>query len=388
MQELKLLSKPIKLGKLKLNNRVVMTPMVTGLATFEGEVTDELIERYKRQIMGEQGAVICEPAVVLPSKSPHNLRISDESFVPGLKKLVEEVKAVSDKTKFGIQLVHFLKLSRSGWRQKVEDFTKEDIKTIVQQHVDAARRVAEAGFDFVEIHMAHAYTLASFLSSASNKRKDEYGGPKLENRMRLPIEVYEAVRDELGKKYTIGIRINGDDFVIKGNTLKHTTVIAEKFSELGVDYISVSAGSRWEDAKPPEPGNPPEPFSGYSGQRFCPPAWMPDGVNVHLAEGIREHLRDKGFKTPIITAGKIRTPELAEKILKKKKADIVGLGRALLCDPDWVKKALAGKWDEIVYCTNCMYCMEADERMEKVTCKLWPKESLNAPIPFLPKSKR
>jgi 2,4-dienoyl-CoA reductase-like NADH-dependent reductase (Old Yellow Enzyme family) len=161
--------------------------------------------------------------------------------------------------------------------------------------------------------MAHAYVLSSFLSRA-NKRTDGYGST-LENRLRLPIEVFQAVRKVVGDHYPLGVRINGEDFHIEGNTLAQSSRIARRLAELGADYISVSAGSRFEDAKTPPEGNPPDPMSGYSGHRMSPWFWWPDGTHVYLAEGIRKAVREAGLNTPIVIAGKIREPKHAEEIL-------------------------------------------------------------------------
>ena len=171
-------------------NRIMRTSMVSGLATEDGHVTDNLIARYQREAKGGMGSIVVEAAVVLPSRSSYNLRISDDSFTEKLKGLVDAIRESNSELKLGIQIMHFLKIARSGWRQKVTDFKPEDLPVIVEQHVNAAKRAVQAGFDFIELHMAHAYTLSSFLS-LSNKRTDEYGGP-LKNRMRLPIEVLEA----------------------------------------------------------------------------------------------------------------------------------------------------------------------------------------------------
>jgi len=386
MSYIKLFS-PITLQSgLTFPNRVQRTAMVTGLSTEDGFVTSELKKRYQREAMGGAGSIVVEAAVIIPSKSPYNLRISSDEFIPGLAELVRSIREVNKEIKIGIQIMQHLKLSRSGWRQKVEDFKTDELPQIVENHVSAARRAVEAGFDFIEIHMAHAYVLASFLSMC-NKRTDGYGG-NLRNRMKLPVEVYQAVRNLVGNDYSIGIRINGEDFCIPGNTLAQSVIIAKKFAELGVDYISVSAGSRFEDALSPKPGQPPDPMSGYSGHRMSPWWWWPDGTHVYLAEEIRKAVRKAGFSTPIITAGKIRRPKHAEEILQHEKADIIGLCRAILCDPDWPKKAQESREHEIVRCAACNWCLQADQRYERVTCARWPQGSLHAPAPFLPKMAR
>jgi 2,4-dienoyl-CoA reductase-like NADH-dependent reductase (Old Yellow Enzyme family) len=362
------------------------TSMVSGLATEDGHVTDDLKARYQREAEGGVGSIVVEAAVVLPSRSSYNLRISDDGFTDELKGLVDAIRKANPETKIGIQIMHFLKIARSGWRQRVTDFKPEDLPVIVEQHVNGAKRAIAAGFDFIELHMAHAYTLSSFLSLA-NERTDEYGGP-LKNRMRLPIQVYEAVRQEVGDSYPLGVRINGEDFTIKGTTLLQSTRVAKKLAELGADYISVSAGSRFEDAPTPPPDTPPDPMSGYSGHRMSPDWWFPDMTHVYLSEPIREEVRNGGYDVPIATAGKIRTPKQAEKILEAGKADIIGLCRALLCDPDWPNKAKEERAKDIVTCTACNWCLEADSRMEKVNCSRWPEGNLMAPSPWIKKKAR
>lgn len=375
------LFKPVQFGKLTVPNRIQRTSQVTGLATEDGHVTSDIKERYIREAQGGVGSLVVEAAVVSPSRSSYNLRISDDSFTAELKELFDAIRDCNSETKVGLQIMHFLKISKSGWRQRVTDFTHEDISNIIDLHVQGARRAVEAGFEFIELHMAHAYTLSSFLS-LSNERSDEYGG-SLNNRMRLPIAIYHAVRQQVGADYPLGVRINGEDFTINGTTTLQSTLIAKKFAELGADYISVSAGRRFEDSPPPTPGNFPDPSNGYSGQRMSPAWWFPDMTNLYLAEAIRDAVRKAGFQIPIITAGKIRDPQLAENALESTKADVIGLCRALLCDPDWPVKAKNDQAKEIVTCTACNWCLDADTRKEKVYCSRWPEGAMVAPTPWL-----
>jgi NADPH-dependent glutamate synthase beta subunit-like oxidoreductase/2,4-dienoyl-CoA reductase-like NADH-dependent reductase (Old Yellow Enzyme family) len=363
-----------------LPNRIMSTAAVTRLAAEDGHITPALADRYKRLAKGGLGAMVVEAAVVLPSRSSFNLRVSDDQFIPELRKFTDEIHAVNAEVKIGLQLIHFLKLSRSGWRQKVEDLSHRDIKVIPQQFASGAVRAKAAGFDFVELHMAHFTTLASFLS-LMNKRRDGYGGD-FEGRVKLPGEVILTVRDAVGD-YPVGLRLNGEEFTKEGNTLLQSARIAIRLAKMGVDYISVSAGERFEDAEPPLPNSPPFAGTGYSGYRMSPRWWNPDGVQVYLAEGVRNAIRGAGYDIPVVTAGKIRTPELAEQILSEGRADIIGMARALLCDPDWPLKARQDRGAEIVKCAACGFCSEADERYERVTCIQWPKGASNAPFPWL-----
>jgi NADPH-dependent glutamate synthase beta subunit-like oxidoreductase/2,4-dienoyl-CoA reductase-like NADH-dependent reductase (Old Yellow Enzyme family) len=351
------------------------------LAAENGHVTDAITDRYKRLAQGGLGSMVVEAAVVLPSKSSFNLRVSDDQFIDELKDFVSSIRKVNANVKIGLQLIHFLKLARSGWRQKVEDLKTEEIEVIPEQFGSGALRAKAAGFDFVEIHMAHFTTLASFLSLV-NKRRDDYGGD-FEGRIKLPSEVVLAARHAVGDDFPVGVRMNGEEFTKEGNTLLQSTRVARRLAYLSVDYISVSGGERFEDAELPPSNFPPFAGTGYSGYRMSPRWWNPDGVQVYLAEGVRKAVREAGYDVPIVTAGKIRTPELAEEILDQGRADIIGMARALLADPDWPLKAKADRADEIVKCAACGYCSESDERYETVTCIEWPKGMLNPPSPWL-----
>lgn len=371
---------PINIRGCILPNRIQMTAAVTRLAGEDGHVTKEIKDRYERIAMGGLGSIVVEAAVVLPSRSSFNLRISDDQFIEQLRDFIQGMKKVNPDVKVGVQLIHFLKLSRTGWRQKVEDLKPEEIAVIPQQFASGAARARTAGFDFVELHMSHFTTLASFLS-LRNKREDEYGGD-FEGRIKLPTEVITAARKSVGADYPVGLRMLGEEFIKEGNTLLQSERIARRFASLDIDFISVSAGERFEDADPPLPDMPVFAGTGYSGYRMSPRWWNPDGVQVYLAEGIRKAVKESGYDVAVITAGKIRMPDLAEKILEDGRADIIGMARTLWADPDWPKKAWAGKADEIVKCAACGYCSESDERYETVTCIEWPKGELHPPYPW------
>ncbi|HKZ69881.1 MAG TPA: hypothetical protein VJ020_07365, partial [Anaerolineales bacterium] len=222
------------------------------------------------------------------------------------------------------------------------------------------------------------YTLSSFLS-AKNKRRDEYGGRSLETRLRLPSEVVVRVREMVGPDYPVGIRFDGEECIKGGYGLTDSKYIALRFAQLGADYISISAGGKFEDAIKKE-GEPLYPYTGYSGDRTMPPASYPDGANVYLAEDIKAFVNAHGYRTPLVTTGKIRTPQMAEEILASGKADLVGFARALLADPDWPKKARLGREDTIVRCIYGNICKNLDENFKQVRCgSLWPREYLHAP---------
>lgn len=363
------LFEPYKINeKLQLRNRTILPAIVTRLATDTGEVTDDLLERYELYARGGVGMIVTEAVSVKKQKSGPLLRISDDSFIPGLKTLSERVHAVSD-AKVGPQLIHFLKLSRSGYRQKVEDLPLEEVKEIPRLFSEAAHRARQAGFDMVELHFAHAYTMSSFLSR-HNHRKDDYGG-SLQKRLRLAEEVIAATRKSVGDDFVIGARMNGDEFTLGGNSLKQTRIIATRLAELGLDYLSISAGGKFEDAVQRE-GRALEPYTtGYSGSRAIPPAWAPEKVNVYLCSAIRETLRAEGHDLPVATAARIPRADVAEEILENNEADLVAIARPILCDPYWPNKYQAGRDNDVLKCTYCNKCAELDAAHQKVCCVQW-----------------
>jgi len=365
------LFEPYAIGnKLTLVNRIMVPAIVTRLATVEGNVTDALIERYLLYARGGAGMVMTEAVSVKEQKSGPLLRLNDDHFIPGLKRLTELVHGESD-AKIATQLVHFLKIARSGYRQKVEDLSLNEVNEIPELFASAACRARIAGFDAVELHFAHAYTMSSFLSRY-NQRKDNYGG-SLENRLRLSREVVSATRHAVGEEYVLGVRINGDEFTLGGNTLMQSRVIARCLAELGLDYISISAGGKFEDAIPRH-GESLDPYTGYSGSRTMPPAWMPEKVNVYLASDIKRTLTESGFTTPIVTAGRIPTAQVAETILQQNEADIVAIARPILCDSFWPKKSREGREHEILQCIYCNRCRESEGDFEPVVCVQWKKD--------------
>ncbi len=198
------LFEPIVINGMRLENRIVVPAMVTRLSGEDGFVNQAIRDRYHRYALGQSGLIVVEAMAVHSAKSGPLLRINDDCFIRGLRDLVELIHR-SSASKVVPQIIHFLKIARSGWRQKIEELSKAEIKEIVKLYGAAASRAVEAGFDGVELHMTHAYTLSSFLSRL-NKRRDEYGGQTLESRMRLMGEVIVRVRQEVGKNFAVGVR--------------------------------------------------------------------------------------------------------------------------------------------------------------------------------------
>ena len=370
------LFEPLALGPLTVPNRILLPAMVTRLSGEDGLVNEAIRDRYVRFARGGAGLVVVEAMAVHDAKSGPLLRISNDSFVPGLRDLRRACNDVSD-SRVVPQIIHFLKVARSGWRQTVDTLTLDEIAAIREHYAAAAVRAREAGFDGVELHMAHAYTLSSFLSRV-NPRRDAYGGT-LENRLRLPSEVLSAVRRAVGDDFAVGVRFVGDEHIKNGYTVVDAALIAERLSRLGAAWISLSAGGKFEDAIKKE-GEPLYPYTGYSGDRCMPGQAYPDGANVALATHVRAHLRRQGLETPVCAAGKIGSLALAQSILDEGKADLIGMARALLADPDLPRKWQAGREDLVVRCLYGNVCKALDESFRRVTCTLWPKGSLQAPM--------
>jgi 2,4-dienoyl-CoA reductase-like NADH-dependent reductase (Old Yellow Enzyme family) len=266
-----------------------------------------------------------------------------------------------------------------GYRERVWDTHLPHIRELPQVlpplFAEAARRAREAGFDGVELHYAHAYTMASFLS-ALNTREDGYGGPR-ENRIRLPREVVAAVRAKVADDYVVGIRYLGDDVVAGGSDLDDAIWFGVRFAEAGTDYLSVSKGGRFEDAKQPKVGEAVYPYTGASGYECMPTvlsdARGPFGRNVPLAAAIRRAIHEAGRSTPVVTSGGITSFEQAEQILERGDADCVAAARQTLADPDWFRKIRLGHGDLIRRCEFTNYCEGLDQRHKQVTCKLWDR---------------
>jgi 2,4-dienoyl-CoA reductase-like NADH-dependent reductase (Old Yellow Enzyme family) len=272
-----------------------------------------------------------------------------------------------------------------GYRERVGDTHLPHIaelpRVLPGLFAEAARRARDAGFDGVELHYAHAYTMASFLSR-TNDRADGYGG-SLEERVRLPLEVLAEVRQRVGSDYTVGIRYLGDEVIAGGSRVEEAVEYGARFAAAGADYLSLSKGGKFDDAKQPKVGEAAYPYTGPSGHECMPTVRIDDarepesrgpfGRNLPLARAVREQVRARGFSTPVVASGGINSFEIAERALREGNCDFVAAARQSLADPDWFLKMELGRGEEVRRCVYTNYCEGLDQRHKQVTCKLWDR---------------
>jgi len=274
---------------------------------------------------------------------------------------------------------------RMGYRERVTDVhlphVRELPRVLPGLFAAAAERAFAAGFDGVELHYAHAYTMASFLS-ALNTRDDGYGGPR-EQRVRLPLEVFCEVRRRVGSERVVGVRFLGDEIVAGGNRPDDAAYFGVEFARAGFDYLSLSTGGKFDDAAQPKVGEAAYPYTGPSGYACMPTvisdARGPFGRNVAAHAQVKRAVVAAGRDTPVVTAGGIYSFEQAEAILARGDADVIAAARQSLADPDWFRKVRLGRGAEVRRCVFTNYCEALDQRHKQVTCKLWDRTELDEP---------
>jgi 2,4-dienoyl-CoA reductase (NADPH2) len=356
-----------------------------GLATEDGYISDENLGFYEAIAKGGVGLVIVEMAFVdypVGCGSQHDPRIDDDRFIPRLSELAKLIHSHGAAT--------FLQINHCGPNQQLNlgtgrprasstlekdelpakglrptsELTIPEIKGIVEKFGRAAERARKAGFDGVEVHSAHAYLLATFLSGAWNKRQDVYGG-SVENRARLACEIIQAIKQRVGPDFVVSIRLNGSEYGMPGGlVLEETQAMCQMMQKVGADTISVSAygfGPLYNRVSMPE-------------QMYSPEAPIPLGDNLDgrrkgpggltlLSEGIK-----KTVSVPVIAVGRL-DPITGEEVLRQGRADFVAIGRHLLCDPDIFKKEMEGRFDEVRPCTACLTCLQSYGAGGKAICR-------------------
>ncbi len=339
---------PGQIGTMKVPNRIVMPPMATNYATSSGMITDRQIAYYLERAKGGVGYITVEhTAVAAQGKATANMAmIATDDHIPGFTQLAKAIHQAGGK--IVIQINHAGRGTTSAVtglpvvgpspipcpvRKEVpRELDREGIRGVIDAFARAAGRVKAAGADGVEIHMAHGYLIAQFLSPFSNQRNDDYGGTS-EKRMRMAIEVLQAVRRRVGPDFPIICRFSGDEYVTGGLKIEDTKEIAKALEKIGADALHVSA------------------CVAASGHLTQPPYYVPEGIFVPLAKEIKAVV-----KIPVITVGRIRRGEHAEEIVRDGKADFVAMGRALIADPYLPQKTLQGKIEDIIPCISCNRC--------------------------------
>ena len=279
-----------------------------------------------------------------------------------------------------------------GHREQVDDLHLEHVRelprVLPELFAAAAARAHAAGFDGVELHFAHAYTMASFLSR-TNARTDGYGG-SLPARQRLPLEVIAAVKARVPAGFGVGARFLGDEAIAGGSKLDDAVAHGVAFARAGLHFLSISKGGKFDDCKQPNVGEAAYPYTGPSGHECMPTvrsdARGPFGRNVPLAAAIRTAVRAAGCATPVVTAGGICDFAQAEAILQRGEADVIAAARQSLADPDWWQKMRLGRGAEVRRCKFTNYCEGLDQKHKQVTCQLWDRDFTSPDAATVPRS--
>lgn len=341
------------IGGVEIRNRVAMTAMGNGLATWDGEASPELIRFYEDRAKGGCGLIFTEFTRVDENSgacNPNQLCIATRKHVRSVQRMAECVHRHGGK--IFVQLHHGGReappalndgkqpMGPSAILNKVNglvstEMTKEDIDDIVGKFVAAAANCKKAGIDGVELHGAHGYLLGSFISPYTNKRTDDYGG-SVENCCRIVTDIIHGIRQTCGN-YPICVRINGDDFVEGGITLDYAVQVAQVLEAAGADAINVSCAV-YETVP-----------------NMIEPNYYEEGWRKNLAKTVKAHVH-----VPVIAVNTIKFPATAEKLLKEGVSDFVGVSRGQMADPEWVNKTKAGREDLIRKCMGCMQCNKSE----------------------------
>jgi len=383
MRPLEKLFTPIRIGSMEVKNRIVMAPMTTNWAPDDGTVSQKMVDYWEARAKGGVGLIIFE-AVTIDAAFQYIIKtvgLWDDKLIPSFKRFVDAMHAHGAKVApqishpgpesfswlKGVQPVGPSPVVCKTHGQVCRELTLEEIKTIVGQYGDAARRAREAGCDAMELHAAHSYMLAgSFLSPLRNKRTDAYGGT-IDGRLRFLLEVIKSIRVKAGTDFPVILRISGDEHLPGGRDILDSQYIAPKLVEAGVDAFHISGGVV------------PDVF-----WRILPCIGTQPGLNVPAAAAVKQVV-----DVPVMVVGRINDPRLAEDILVKGYADMVVMGRALLADPELPNKAREGSLEDIAPCTSCgQGCLRTQLTYEPMTCVINPAVGREKEMVITPATKQ
>jgi 2,4-dienoyl-CoA reductase (NADPH2) len=354
------LFEPIRIGSVELRNRIVMSPMTTDYATDAQLPSPRLLAYLEERAKGGVGLITLEACTIdrRQREVVHTMHFSDDAVIEAHRELVERVHAHGARV--FPQLVHPGPDSMSPLLDRnpsvgpsvipsyltgvaCRELAREELPALVAAYAEAASRVRAAGYDGLELHAAHGYMLlGSFLSPVRNRRSDEYAGRSDEGRLRLVLEVVRAIKQAAGADFPLVLRISGYERTPGGRPLGDTPRIAPCLAAAGVDAFHVSGGA----------------IDRYVSQIVTGSHW-PDAHNAPAAAAVR-----RAAGVPVMVAGRIHDPQLAEQILRRGDADLIVMGRPLLADPELPAKARAGRLREIRRCISCQHCIDSMERMD------------------------
>jgi len=342
------LFEPIVINGMRVKNRMVMTSISNLFATTNGEVTQRSLDYYAARARGGVGLLIVEYANVQHEGKGcvgTMLGCYSDKLIPGLFLLARTIR--ENGARAVLQIAH-------AGRQTFPEFTEtptikaasaiplpvpgypvpeemslEEVEETIDAFGKAALRVKEAGFDAVEVHGAHGYLPFGFFSPLQNIRTDKYGG-SLNNRMRFGVEIVQSIRGKVGPDFPIGYKLSADEYLEGGITLQESIPFAKELQAAGIDWFQCSAGN----------------FA--SVHHTVQPMYLRLNHNVHLAEAMKKEL-----KIPVMTVGRHGVPDMMEEILFDGKADMIAMGRQLVCDPDLPNKIRLGQIEDIRRCIGC-----------------------------------
>lgn len=361
------LFKPIQVGNLMVPNRIVYAATEDNLNSHDGFVTDADVAYIRSRAEGVVGGMCFMQGVYMDEARKGQGYVGqaaawDDKFVPGLKLLADAIHA--EKAIAGYQLMDCGRVGAvdveyghgpSAVPQRLRIFrpmhemTKDEIKEMVQQSLDAARRGVEAGFDVIEISGIVGYLVSNFVSSYTNRRTDEYGGD-IRGRMRVVVDMIQGLKKVCGPDIPIGIRLCAEELLddVRGNTKEESMMTYKISEEAGIDYISVTAG--WQESIVPVISRD-----------------VPQGSWLHLAKRAKENV-----KVPIMMAYRLFDPAIPHKAIEKGDLDMWKMCRPMIADPLMPKKVLEGKEEEIRWCVACNLCLARLFRDAPMTCYINP----------------
>ncbi len=363
--DMKKVFEPIKINKLEIKNRMVVSAMVTNYCTADGMATEKFIAYHEHKAKGGWGLIITEDYMVNPTaggfvKLPG---LWNDVQIESHKKLTSRIHEAGGKIAAqiyhagretssaitGVQPIAPSALKDPTMPEIPRELTIDEIHTLVEEFGDCAKRAQAAGFDAVEVHGAHGYLVGAFMSPFSNKRFDEYGGT-ITNRARFAIEIVKNIKEKCGQDYPVIYRMSAIEYVHGGLDIEESKVISRLLEEEGVDCIHCSQGVY------------------ASTQVIIPPSIIPRAAYVDNAAAIKSVVN-----TPVIAVGRINDVEIAESLLVSGKADMVTMARASLADPDMPNKVQYGRGDEVIRCIGCLQgCAGENGKGNGVRCLVNP----------------